>query len=92
MKYVLISHLAPGPESVKRAFEVFGRVGAAEGTQALYAATDGKTFITVVEADEHDMERIATYGPFFDQVTVLPVVDVDEAWMEAMGRAMDNLG
>ena len=91
MKYILISRLAPGVESVTKAFETFGQVGTAEGTQALYASTDGKTFVTVLESDEPDMARIATYGPFMEEVTVIPVVDVDDAWMAAMTTAIANI-
>ena len=92
MKYVTTVRLAPGVENVKQAFEVFGRVGSAEGTQALYAGTDGKTFIVVIEADEPDMVNAATYAPFFESTTVMPVVDVDEAWMSAMATAIGNMG
>ena len=91
MKYVSIVRLAPGVENVTKAFEVFGNVGTTEGTQALYAAADGKTFITVVESDEPDMAVQATYAPFFEEVTIMPVVDVDDAWTASMITAIENM-
>ncbi len=92
MKYISIVRLAPGVDNVKRAFEVFGTIGTAEGTQALYASTDGKTFVNLIEADEPDMVNTATYAPFFESVEVIPVVDVDDAWMTAMVTAIANMG
>ena len=92
MKYVAVMRLAPGVANVKRAFEVFGRVGSGEGTQALYAGTDAKTFITIIESDEPDMVNAATYAPFWESTTIMPVVDVDEKWMTAMAEALSNTG
>ena len=92
MKFVTIVRLAPGVESVQQAFEVFGKVGPVGGTQQLYAASDGKTFITVSENDELDIGGAATYAPFFESSVTYPVVDVDDAWIEAMGKAIENQG
>lgn len=92
VKYISISHLAPGVENVKRAFEVFGQVGTPDATQALYASPDGKTFVLIVEADDYDLVRSATYAPFFDEVTVIPVVDVDETWTNSILQAIENMG
>jgi hypothetical protein len=92
MKFISISHLAPGVDSVKQAFELFGQLGAPDGTQALYASPDGKTFVLIVEADDYDMVRSASYAPFFDAVTVIPVVDVDDAWTNSMIEAIANMG
>ena len=91
MKVVTIMRLAPGVENVKNAFEMFGKVGTSEGTQVLYAGTDGKTFVTVIDAEEPDITTSATYAPFFEQVTVIPVVDVDEAWMTSMAAAIEQM-
>lgn len=91
MKYITTLRLAPGVENVKHAFEVFGRVGNAAGMQSLYAGVDGKTFITVIETDDPDMVTAATYAPFFESVTVVPVVDVNDAWMIDMATAIGNL-
>ncbi len=91
MKYVSIVRLAPGVDNMKRAFEVFGKQGNVEGTTALYAATDGKTFIGISESDAPDMAGIATYAPFFESNTTFPVVDVDDAWVEAMITAIDRM-
>lgn len=91
MKYIGKVRLAPGVDNVKKAFEVFGKTGTAEGTQALYAGTDGKTFFTLTETDNPDMVSSATYAPFFESVEIMPVVDVDEAWMTAMAQAIENM-
>lgn len=91
MKYVSIVRLAPGVDNVTRAFEVFGKYGAPEGTQSLLAGTDGKTFVTILEADEPDMVGVSTYAPFFESTTIIPVVDVDEAWFEAIAKAISNV-
>lgn len=60
-------------------------------TQALYAGTDGKTFYTLTETDNPDLVSAATYAPFFESVEIMPVVDVDEAWMTAMAQAIENM-
>lgn len=91
MKYISTVRLAPGVDNVKRAFEVFGKVGTTTGTQALYAGIDGKTFVVVVETDEPDMVNSATYAPFFESVDLMPVVDVDDAWINAMTAAIANM-
>lgn len=90
-KYVAISILAPGVENFRQAKEMFGRQGASPGTGAIYAGFDGKTFITVIERDGTDLASTATYAPFFESTTVIPVVDVDSAWVSAMETALTNL-
>jgi hypothetical protein len=92
MKYVTVARLAPGVESVRQAFEVFGKIGQAEGTQQLFACADGKTFIVISESDELDMVNAASLAPFFETTTIMPVVDVDDAWVEAMTKAIANQG
>ena len=92
MKYIVTARLAPGVDNVKRAFETFGRVGTDEGLVALYAGTDGKTFITITESDDPDIVNAATYAPFFESTTIMPVVDVDDKWMNAMATAIGNMG
>jgi hypothetical protein len=92
VKYVVISRLAPGVENARKALEVFMKAGLAPGTEATWAGTDGKTFINIVESDAPDMTVSATYAPFFEQVTVIPVVPVDGAWMEAIQAAQSNWG
>jgi hypothetical protein len=91
MKYVSIVRLAPGVDNVKRAFEVFGKHGATEGTEVLYAGIDGKTFVTISDGDDPDMAGTSTYAPFFESSTVIPVVDVDEAWTTAIMTAITNM-
>jgi hypothetical protein len=91
VKYVVISKLAPGVDSTRRALEVFKKVGLPAGTEATWAAADGKTFINMVETDSPDMTAAATYGPFFSESTVIPVVAVDASWLEAMEAAVANL-
>jgi len=92
VKYVVISKLAPGVDNARKALEVFMKAGLSPGTEATWAGTDGKTFINVVESDAPDMTVSATYAPFFEQVTVIPVVAVDGAWIEAIQAAQSNWG
>ena len=92
MKYVVISTLAPGVDNARKALEVFMKAGLGPGTEATWAGTDGKTFINVIETDEPDMVTSASYAPFFEKVTVVPVVAVDGAWLEAIQAAQANWG
>ena len=62
------------------------------GTEATWAATDGKTFITVIDTDSPDMTTSATYAPFFEETSVIPVVALDDAWMNAIQAAQSNWG
>ena len=91
MKYVTVVRLAPGVENVKQAFEVFGRVGVTEGVEALYAGTDGKTFVQITETDDPDLVNAMTYAPFFESTTIMPVVDLDETWVSSMTAALANI-
>jgi hypothetical protein len=86
MKYVVISKLAPGVENTRKALDVFKKVGLPAGTEAIWAAPDGKTFI-----NSPDMTSAATYAPFFIENTVIPVVAADANWLEAMEAAIANL-
>ena len=92
MKYVVISRLAPGLENSRKALEVFMKAGLPEGTEALYAASDGKTFVNIVEADVPDLVGSSTYAPFFDRSEVIPVVPADEKWLQAVQAAQNNWG
>jgi hypothetical protein len=92
MRYVVISTLCPGVDNARQALAAFIKAGVGPGTEATWAGTDGKTFINIVEADEPDMAISATYAPFFEKVTVIPVVAVDGAWMEAIQTAVANWG
>jgi Domain of unknown function (DUF3303) len=92
MKYVVISRLAPGTENARQALEVFTKAGLPSGTEATWAATDGKTFINIVETDVPDIQGASTYAPFFEETTVIPVVALDDAWMEAIQAAQSNWG
>jgi hypothetical protein len=92
MKYVVISKLLPGVENAKQAFAVFGKIGLGENTVAGYAASDGKTFINIVDTDDEDMTAAVTYAPFFESTTVIPVVALDDAWIKAVQTAMGNWG
>ena len=92
MKYVVISRLAPGVENARQALEVFSKAGLGPDTEATWAGTDGKTFVNVIESDAPDMTLSATYAPFFEQVTVIPVVALDGAWMESIQAAQSNWG
>jgi hypothetical protein len=90
MKYVAIFRLAPGVENARKSLEVFMKAGSAQGTQALYASGDGKTFVVIIESDTIDMVSSYTYAPFWESSTVIPVVDVDDAWLQAIHAAMAN--
>jgi hypothetical protein len=92
MKYVVITKLAPGVDNARRALGVYGKAGLVPGTEATWAGTDGKTFISIVEADVPDMTSAATYAPFMEQTSVIPVVPLDDAWMEAVQTAQSNWG
>ena len=92
MKYIVISKVAPGVDNTRKALEVYGKVGLPTGTEATWAGTDGKTFVNIVESDVPDMTTPATYAPFFEEVTVIPVVPVDDAWMKVAQTAESNWG
>jgi hypothetical protein len=90
VKYVVISRLAPGVDNARKALAVYGKTGLLPGTEATWAATDGKTFINVVETDAPDMTLSATYAPFFEKTRVFPVVALDEKWLQAIQGAQAN--
>ena len=92
MKYIVISKLAPGIDNAQKALEVFQRAGLPPGSEATWAGTDGKTFVNVVETDTPDITTAATYAPFFAESTVIPVVPLDGAWLEAIQAAQSNWG
>ena len=92
MKYIVISRLAPGTDNARQALEVFTKTGLPPGTEATWAGSDGKTFINIVETDAPDITAASTYGPFFQETTVIPVVPVDDAWMKAIQAAQSNWG
>ena len=92
MKYVVISRLAPGTENARQALEVFTKTGLPPGTETTYAASDGKTFINIVDADVPDTQAASTYAPFFEETTVIPVVPLDDTWMQAIQAAQSNWG
>jgi len=82
MKYIVISRLAPGVENARQALEVYGKAGLPPGTEGSWAGMDGKTFISVVEQDVPDMVTSATYAPFFEETTTIPVVSLDDKWIK----------
>jgi len=90
VKFVVISRLAPGVENARKALEVFLKAGLVQGTEAAYAAADGKTFISVIESDTPDTVASATYAPFFDKSEIFPVVAADETWLQAIQAAQAN--
>lgn len=47
MKYVVISRLAPGVDSARKAFEVFMKAGLPAGTESVWAGADGKRSSTL---------------------------------------------
>jgi hypothetical protein len=90
VKYVVINKLAPGVDNARKALEVFTKAGLPPGTEASWAASDGKTFIAIIETDVPDTKTAATYAPFFEETSVIPVVPLDGAWMEAIQAAQSN--
>ena len=92
MKYIQIGRLAPGIDNARKALEVFAKVGEVPGTESTWASADGKTFVSLLEVDSFDMTTFATYAPFFEELTVFPVVPLDEAWMTAAQTAVSNWG
>jgi Domain of unknown function (DUF3303) len=92
VKYIVISKLAPGTDNARQALQVFTKTGLAPGTEATWAGSDGKTFVNIVETDAPDMTTSATYAPFFEETTVIPVIPVDDAWMKAIQTAVSNWG
>ena len=55
MKYVVITRLAPGIDTARKALEVYGKAALPAGTESSWAGTDGKTFVSIVEQDVPDM-------------------------------------
>ena len=92
MKYIVISRLAPGADNARQALAVFGKAGLPPGSEATYAGTDGKTFVNIVDTDAPDITAAATYAPFFQDSTVIPVVPVDDAWLQAIQAAQSMWG
>jgi hypothetical protein len=90
VKFVVISRLAPGVENSRKALEVFLKAGLSQGTEATYAASDGKTFINIIESDTPDMVTSSTYAPFFEKQEVFSVVAADETWLQAIQAAQAN--
>lgn len=91
MKLIITQHLAPGVDAATNCWELFQKFGGTPGITALYFGVDGKTGVAIVETDELDMVTAMTYGPFWDQVTVLPVVDVDESFATACNTALERI-
>jgi hypothetical protein len=87
VKYVVISRIAPGVENSRKALEVFLKAGLPQGTEAIYAASDGKTFINILESDTPDIVTSYTYAPFFEEQKIFTVVPADEAWLQAIQTA-----
>jgi len=90
MKYMVISRLAPGTDNARKALEVFMKAGLPPGTEATWAGADGKTFINVVETDDPDMMAASTFAPFFEKSKVIPIVPLDDKWMDAIQAAQAN--
>lgn len=90
MKYVVIGRLAPGVDGARKAFEVFQKAGLPPGTESVWAGADGKTFVNILESETPDIVAASTYAPFFEKSTVIPVVALDDAWIEAIRTAQPN--
>lgn len=90
MKLIITQHLVADPESATTCWQLFEKFGGTPDITELYFGVDGKTCVAIVDTDELDMVTALTYGPFLDQVTVLPVVDVDEAYAAACNTAVER--
>jgi len=94
MKYVVVSRLAPGVENARKAIEVFMKAPPEPppgGSMEMYAATDGKTVITIVESDAPpDLGPTYSFAPFFESTQVFSVVAIDETWLQAIETAQAN--
>jgi hypothetical protein len=90
VKFIVISRLAPGVENSRKALEVYLKAGLPQGTEAIYAGSDGKTFINIVESDSPDIVASYTYAPFFEATQVIPVIAVDETWLQSIQTAQAN--
>lgn len=89
MKYISILRMHPGTELQAEALKTFLAHGPVEGTEWLLASTSSKIYISLGSADTPDIAGLATYAPFFD-VETIPVVDVDEAWVNAMQESQSR--
>jgi hypothetical protein len=89
MKYLTITRLAPGTDNARRALETYGKVGTGDQFTNIWAAVDGKTFYSISDADP-DMTLAMTYAPFWEEITVVPIVDLDGAWLTAAQAAQGN--
>jgi hypothetical protein len=92
MKYIVINRLAPGVDNARQALAAYGKAGLPPGSEAAWAGIDAKTFVNVIESDMPDVSVAATYAPFFEESTVIPVVPVDDAWLQAIQAAQSNWG
>jgi hypothetical protein len=92
VKYVFIGKLTPGVENARKGFEAFMKVGASDEVESSWIGFDGKTVINIVETDSYDMTISATFAPFFEEATVIPVVAVDDAYVSAVQAAQANWG
>ncbi len=91
MRYLTSFRLAPGTENSLAGWDMFQKLGMPPNALAAYAGIDGKTFVAINDG-EIDTTFLMSFTPFYDQVTVLPVVEVDETWVAAAGAAVANLG
>jgi hypothetical protein len=71
--------------------EVYGKVGVGDQFTQMWAAADGKNFYAISERDP-DMALAMTYQPFFEETIVVPIVDLDDAWLTAAQAAQNNWG
>jgi hypothetical protein len=91
MKYVIISRTGPGVDSTRQGLEVFSKAGLPSQAVESWAGVDGKTFVTVLDVEGNfDLVPSLTYGPFFEDVEVIPVVPLDDDYIAALRTAMEN--
>jgi hypothetical protein len=92
MKYVIFGTTKPDTASNREILDVFLSVGQIEGTSALLAGLDGRTFVVTIDTDDPSTlhKGALTYHPYFDEYRVIPVRDVDEAAIADIQEAQTN--
>lgn len=92
MKYVIFGTTKADTATSRETMEVFLSVGPIEGTTALMAGLDGRTFVSIIDTDDPSLlhKGNATYQPYFDEFRVIPVRDMDEAVIADIQEAQAN--
>lgn len=90
MKYVNIFRQASGADTIQASWEMFQKLGLPDNAEKAYAAADGKTYVIITDGVV-DATQVLSFAPFFEEMTVLPVVEIDDAWAGSAAAAIANL-